>query len=1624
MTGRRERRSRSKKNQPEPEPVQVEVTPAEPTMLDLLKIPGRGDSPRDFRSLHREKSPFEIGERPEKQVASQKAIIDKALVMDISGGVTNVDEYISLFFTDSCSLDPASCGDISTVKVVVVEEEIPEQEPPKPADEHGKTEAEVAAELARIKEEEEQAQAKEPTPPPAPEPEPEPEPEPQQQQQAEAEAKPAPVKSREASRRTSTASEMTERERDLEWQRQRQMMRPPLVISHLKARAAPKGSTVKLTCTISGPGITVRWLKNGNPIEKSSKHTFKVSEGLLGLEIKDVDTVDAGEYCCMIKNKNGETSTSTTLTVYENFETKPTPPTFISIKEATDEPGGVAPSVVAEAVAPPEAQAQEAATVEPVETATATVDAPPASVDAVSPADTTAPVPADAVAGLPPSGAPEKPPSPEKLPTESAPVADAVAAEPAVQEAAPAVPEAAPVAAEAAPVAAEAAPAEGEEGEPAVVTAPPEVGGHDKHRRLAPEKSPSPPPIGGDMARYHHKKILHHRDKLQWSVHLTNRALVAGHRLKLMCAATGFEPTLEWFKDGQPVEYDDHIVDMNDMHRAAYGCLWVNDVTMKDAGEYKCVAKNGLEEIETVCKLTVVEPVSTVQTFPPMFVRMVRENYDPYSNILTVEFVIRANPTPTLTWYKGIIKLGVYPDSHMRISQHFDETAEHTIASLVFYDPSYTDSGEYICIASNSVGEATCKHNLDFCSKEQYFEWLAKKRPGWFKAESYIAVDPVPVFDDGEQEEGGEEEQEEEEGEGEGDGEQGQEGVEKKPKVKRAPKLPDVKELPEEEIKAEAEAKVVRVVSPEHPAAPEGEAGPPKATEPEAEPEPRYKRRKSRTQVALEEFERRKKFDFVSHMANVRVEPGKTLRLIAYVKCPEEVTSFWKRDGRVLGNGLRLTHTTMRCGTCVMEIEKCKYRDAGTYTCVAKCPTYGEIEQSCTVSVVEKTEIKGEAPVFTRPMKETYDPIQDELTLECCVRGDPEPETVWIVHGVFMRHNTGGRLYFRKYSDGRQQLKIFQPSKEDSGRYVCRAKNSVDKTDMVYYLNYKNSDEDVLKVFEDELHKKTEKPILSRHLRPKDCDYNPEDEALIKWSESRSQHDKDYDFRYKLKFVTQLQDKTVPEGSNLKFTCYVDGKFPLFMWFKDEIPLVQGRKYRQKTRRDGKVTLEIVNVTTEDAGTYKLEARNYAGSIETKSVVSVYENPYTKFVPPIFASNILEYQQASTSRPISHYAEKPCPTNSTAGAHHYQRSSVLRASSSSSYDHTTVSEYSRRQPEQRESTVRRHVAAEQLRAPRATASRYSASSSYYTSQYGESSGLREATSAAESVRRQRRSYYHERLSAASSDYRGATTRREWTLVELRKSPSAPERVGSAAERGEWREWSRKRTSPAVPGDAMDESGGSGKHTVSKTVQVSSSTTDSSSSRTETTTTLRVSEQGAFRKASPRPGTDQPSQTSSQSQSEHTVETDRLSASNRRSQTFPYHYRMDTFATPVRYESLASLEMYQPIVQTVLRDRMVKRGSNLILVCSFWGVNCEVEWVHNYARISNSAKYRVSFHQGMSILEIYDISRQEAGMYKCIVRNDCGEDVTNCCILVLDHIRLTSSTTGRTRPERHSLTRRY
>lgn len=154
----RERRGKKSKSKDVEEPELPQET---------LAVP---EEPKINRYFKREKSPFEVGDRKELQVASSHAIIDKACVMDISGGAASVagkvDEYINLLFTDFCSLDKASCADISEVKIVIVEEEetatsiipelsIEEEEAKRKEEEEI---AAKAAEAARIKAEKEEAE--------------------------------------------------------------------------------------------------------------------------------------------------------------------------------------------------------------------------------------------------------------------------------------------------------------------------------------------------------------------------------------------------------------------------------------------------------------------------------------------------------------------------------------------------------------------------------------------------------------------------------------------------------------------------------------------------------------------------------------------------------------------------------------------------------------------------------------------------------------------------------------------------------------------------------------------------------------------------------------------------------------------------------------------------------------------------------------------------------------------------------------------------------------------------------------------------------------------------------------------------------------------------------------------------------------------------------------------------------------------------------------------------------------------------------------------------------------------------------------------------------------------------
>lgn len=65
----------------------------------------------------------------------------------------------------------------------------------------------------------------------------------------------------------------------------------------LNVKAVP-GEDAELSCEITKPDATIRWLKDGHLIRQSPKYEMSVEKNLAKLVIKNATIRDSGDYCC------------------------------------------------------------------------------------------------------------------------------------------------------------------------------------------------------------------------------------------------------------------------------------------------------------------------------------------------------------------------------------------------------------------------------------------------------------------------------------------------------------------------------------------------------------------------------------------------------------------------------------------------------------------------------------------------------------------------------------------------------------------------------------------------------------------------------------------------------------------------------------------------------------------------------------------------------------------------------------------------------------------------------------------------------------------------------------------------------------------------------------------------------------------------------------------------------------------------------------------------------------------------------------------------------------------------------------------------------------------------------
>ena len=175
--------------------------------------------------------------------------------------------------------------------------------------------------------------------------------------------------------------------------------------------------------------------------------------------------------------------------------------------------------------------------------------------------------------------------------------------------------------------------------------------------------------------------------------------VVQGSPAKLQCKVTGVpEPSIEWFRDSEPVKENKRIKIRFDGELSS---LKILSTELEDEGAYKCVAKNDLGSVSCASELLVNEPNKKPEFIEKMKPVNVTEG-EPARFDVTVE----GNPLPVVDWFKGKDKLN---DEGRYVMMANEEAG---IFTLIVEDTVPEDAGTYKCVAANEEGQASSKAAL------------------------------------------------------------------------------------------------------------------------------------------------------------------------------------------------------------------------------------------------------------------------------------------------------------------------------------------------------------------------------------------------------------------------------------------------------------------------------------------------------------------------------------------------------------------------------------------------------------------------------------------------------------------------------------------------------------------------------------------------------------------------------------------------------------------------------------------------------------------------------------------------------------------------------------------------
>ncbi|XP_064380293.1 neural cell adhesion molecule 1 isoform X5 [Dromaius novaehollandiae] len=161
----------------------------------------------------------------------------------------------------------------------------------------------------------------------------------------------------------------------------------------------------------------------------------------------------------------------------------------------------------------------------------------------------------------------------------------------------------------------------------------------------------------------------------------------------LACDADGFpEPTMSWTKDGEPIEQEDDEEKYSFNYDGSE--LIIKKVDKSDEAEYICIAENKAGEQDATIHLKVFAK--------PKITYVENKTAMELEDQITLTCEASGDPIPSITWRTSTRNIS---NEEKTLDGRIVVRSHARVSSLTLKEIQYTDAGEYVCTASNTIGQ-------------------------------------------------------------------------------------------------------------------------------------------------------------------------------------------------------------------------------------------------------------------------------------------------------------------------------------------------------------------------------------------------------------------------------------------------------------------------------------------------------------------------------------------------------------------------------------------------------------------------------------------------------------------------------------------------------------------------------------------------------------------------------------------------------------------------------------------------------------------------------------------------------------------------------------------------------